>query len=1153
MPVPGGRPDRLARTGPARGCPVTGGVDAGLAAWAAAHARSAGRDPGEVPEAPAAPRVRGGVTAHRRHVLKGHDPLPYMAMAWSPEGLGAPLLATGSADGTVRVWDPVTGETVRAFRHRTDRPDTGPGEAVSDLDWYVSPDSGDLRLVTVGADGVLSVWNASTGVLLDSLQIGPEPVVGVVCLQDFDDILLVAIDSDGVVRAWEPHTWRLQYSVDLGRGGFPSLSHRRLGDGRHVLAVGRGGVHAVLLDGRAGVVLGELGMPSGVRGLTGRAPVIMSTGVVEREDGSLIVAAGWPEDGGRITTWNVDDRRFRAWHRGDPLTNVPPMPAWQAASFTGHAEGVLSVSWLRMPHTILLGSAGSDGVVRIWSGNDQCVSEIETAVAANFLAWGPARAADVAMLAVGCLDGDVQIWEVHCPTDLLEHRTTPRATARSSSVVVTGGDVVSAGPAPTQAVGWDVSQEGPARLLAVRRGHDEQPAAVLRMPDGTVVSAVGAPGRTWVFSEDENHPRGLFRHGEQTVRSVALVESGQGHVLVATAGEKHGVHIGELSANGTLTEPPVTQPSGSPTTAVALGAGTGPILPTVLAAATSRAVHIYLVADGSLLADLPTPDAAHGMAFTARPGVSALLAAGGTDYLGVWESWDGTLWENAAPIISVSGQVRSVDWARLPHDGRLLAAGLSGGRVLVWDWPYRNLLFEAHAPVGRLASVALAVGPDERVWLAVGGSSGWMTYELLVAPREEGTPAPPFRMAGTAAARTAVATDVRSVAMPGLFALGQAGMWQPLGLLEDMLTLTATTRDRHLHDDRLGALRDNPGVRRLRELEWPARSRVALAGLLLADADQREVWVPPEGSGPAQWRAAFRAVPPVAAPSEPPPGPAPGEVAATADRVGERTVAMLTLLGPDVAAADPGLVLRLIGREHELPPLGAEGLRLLAAASLEHGRMTTRVGTSTHVPGAVGVSRHGLPDRLLHTQLALPKDILMVRQVTNELLYRQHSAFVPPRPTPVTLVLDTTPPVFGRAEGLLRMVGHLVTLSLWQQGEHPLLVTAGKPAEVVELTGPAQLIELWTARTLHPPDRTLPVALDTARGLHRPVVLLTHQHAPLPDPVPHLRLVTTCQPGEPPAVRPSNGHHHVLPPDPPADRLVSVVGELLTAEERRYR
>src|SRR5207302_4215501 len=127
------------------------------------------------------------------------------------------------------------------------------------------------------------------------------------------------------------------------------------------------------------------------------------------------------------------------------------------------------------------------------------------------------------------------------------------------------------------------------------------------------------------------------------------------------------------------------------------------------------------------------------------------------------------------------------------------------------------------------------------------------------------------------------------------------------------------------------------------------------------------------------------------------------------------------------------------------------------------GRYASRAGRQ--MTGTSRVARRGTLPQLLPTQLALPEDLLMVRYLRRHLLYRRHTSYLPPAPQPVTIVLDTTPPCFGAAESVLRLAAHLITVTLWEHGQHPLLVTLTAPGTATAVTSRAQLAQLWTTRT----------------------------------------------------------------------------------------
>ncbi|WP_416211062.1 WD40 repeat domain-containing protein, partial [Frankia sp. Cr2] len=141
-------------------------VDGALRAWAVAHARTVGRtgDPSGAalqPDdaLPAGPAGRLVVTARERRTLTGHT-REINSAGWATGPDGRLLLASGSFDDTVRIWDPITGATLQTLTGHT-----GPVVSVA---WATSPD-GRLLLASGSADATVRVWDPITGHILQTL------------------------------------------------------------------------------------------------------------------------------------------------------------------------------------------------------------------------------------------------------------------------------------------------------------------------------------------------------------------------------------------------------------------------------------------------------------------------------------------------------------------------------------------------------------------------------------------------------------------------------------------------------------------------------------------------------------------------------------------------------------------------------------------------------------------------------------------------------------------------------------------------------------------------------------------------------------------------------------------------------------------------
>ncbi|RYP25503.1 hypothetical protein DL767_008366 [Monosporascus sp. MG133] len=112
------------------------------------------------------------------------------------------LLASGSDDRTIKIWDAATGSLQQTLE--------GHSNIVSSVTF-----SHDSKLLASGSyDGTIKIWDAATGSLQQTLK-GHSNIVSSVAFS-YDSKLLASGSYDGTIKIWDAATGSLQQTLDLG-------------------------------------------------------------------------------------------------------------------------------------------------------------------------------------------------------------------------------------------------------------------------------------------------------------------------------------------------------------------------------------------------------------------------------------------------------------------------------------------------------------------------------------------------------------------------------------------------------------------------------------------------------------------------------------------------------------------------------------------------------------------------------------------------------------------------------------------------------------------------------------------------------------------------------------------------------------------------
>jgi WD40 repeat protein len=284
--------------------------------------------------------------------LTGHTS-PVWGMAWSPDGS---RFASGSDDGTIRVWDAATGAEQTAL--------AGHAGEVYSVAW--SPD-GSL-LASGSADTTVRVWDVATGAVVATLEGHTGAVRSVVWSPDGSR--LASGSADGAVRTWSAATWAAENTLSGHTSEINSVAWSP--DGSQ-LASGADDMTVRVWDAATGAALATF------EGHTDR-----------------IWSVAWSPDGARLASGS-EDGSVRIW---DMVFDA------FLTTLAGHTAGVRSVAW--SPDGAQLASGAMDQSARVWDvASEQTVATLEGFPDfVNSVAWSP----DGNRLLTGAGDGAVRLW-----------------------------------------------------------------------------------------------------------------------------------------------------------------------------------------------------------------------------------------------------------------------------------------------------------------------------------------------------------------------------------------------------------------------------------------------------------------------------------------------------------------------------------------------------------------------------------------------------------------------------------------------------------------------------------------------------------------------------------------------------------------------
>jgi WD40 repeat protein/DNA-binding SARP family transcriptional activator len=590
---------------------------------------------------------------------------------WSPKGV---FVTEGPEDsGVIDIRDAETGESVLAFH--------GHDGDVTDVAF--SPDGS--RLATTGSDGMLKVWDPSTGDLVASAS-GKGEVWGPSFSSDGSAVAAAWL-LEGSVRVLNPATAEVDRTISVAGANGTALSP----DGRRV---------AVL---------------SGADGYIHQFEVASGEEVLRLYSDQF----GEPSN----VSWSPDGR----YVAGGALPRV-----WDATtgklrfSMFGHTDVLFDVDWSRDSSRLVTGAY--DGTAKVWALEEGGARELMSLSAQpSRVITGVAFSPDGTRVMTG--NGDVsaaKIWDVS-PNGDAEWANLPSSPWGDVVFMPVGHRVLASGPTDSVNL-WDPEAPGGGRLIgsfgrrccAIRIDVSSDGATIaMGYVDGRLSLRDAATGDELVaaradpeFPNFDLSPNGEFLaialSGSNTVRILDrsgrvvryLLEEG-GYTSTAPEFSPDGRLLATVTRRGADVEANFRVriwdwERGEVVTSIQAGVDGQPIFDTagaLIATPWNRRIEIWDVASGDPVVKLPyQPGDVYGLAFSPDGSLFATGAADGTVRL-----FDAESGQQRLILRGPAGQVR----VAFSADGSMLASRSNDGTVRIWALDIDDLLEIARRNVTR--------------------------------------------------------------------------------------------------------------------------------------------------------------------------------------------------------------------------------------------------------------------------------------------------------------------------------------------------------------------------------------------------------------------------------------------------------------------
>ncbi|KAF3407274.1 hypothetical protein DPV78_000139 [Talaromyces pinophilus] len=643
-------------------------------------------------------RLWDPATGTLQQTLEGHSNR-VNAVAFSPDGK---VLASGSNDKTVRLWDPATGTLQQTLE--------GHSHWVSDITF--SPDG---RLLATGSKSeAVRLWDPATDTLQQTLKAYSDRVNAVAFSPDGK---LLASDSyDRKVMLWDAATGTLQQTL-----GSSWVNAVAFSPDSRLLATGSDDGKVRLWDPATGTLQQTLeGHSNRVSDITfspdGR---LLATGSDDRTvrlwdpaTGTLQQTLKAYSDPVNAVAFSPDSRLLATGSNNGTVILWDPAASTLQKTLEGHSEWVRDVTF--SPDGKVLASGSNDKTVRLW---DPATGTLQQTLEGHSdpvsaVAFSP----DGKLLASDSNDREVMLWDLAINTG----QQTIKGHSDCVSLVAFSpdGNLLASGFDDGKVMLWDPAT---GTLQQTLEGHSSWVNAVAFSPDSRLLATGSDDGTVRLWDPATGTLQQTLENHFGSVSAVAF--SPDGKLLVSRFHDGPPVMLWDL-ATGTLQQ--TLEGHSSWVNAVAFS----PDSRLLATSSNDGNVRLWDPATGTLQKTLEGySDYVSVVAFSPD---SRLLATGSDDKVILWDPATGTLQQ------TFENHFGSVSAVAFSPDGKLLVSRFHDGPpVMLWDLATGTLQWTLEGYSDRVNAVAfspdgklLALGSDDKTVMLCDPATGTLQKSL---------------------------------------------------------------------------------------------------------------------------------------------------------------------------------------------------------------------------------------------------------------------------------------------------------------------------------------------------------------------------------------------------------------------------------------